>query len=240
MFGQILRKVLAIRKAYFTKIHKIGYSQFGEDIVLNEILNEQKNDGFFVDVGCYHPRKYNNTYMLYKRGWRGINIDMEEDKIRLFNMVRPQDTNVLSPVSDKQEEVTLYRYSKFGVGSTIDDQFAEQTTDKIYDKQTVQTKTLNQIIEQSPYKQRQIDVLSIDVEGMDFRVLKSLDLEIYKPKIMIVEDHHRSIGEILETDIYKYLQQNNYVLRSWTFYSLIFVLPEADILKDREKRSLDK
>jgi len=73
-----------------------------------------------MDVGCYHPKKFSNTYMLYKKGWSGINIDMEEDKITLFDMVRPRDLNVLSPISDKEEEVTLYRYSKYGLGSTID------------------------------------------------------------------------------------------------------------------------
>lgn len=100
------------------------YSQFGEDIVLNEILKKELSNVFFVDVGCYHPKKYSNTDRLYKKGWRGINIDMEEDKISLFNLARSHDHNVLSAISDKQESVTLYRYSKFGVGSTVDDNFA--------------------------------------------------------------------------------------------------------------------
>ena len=77
-------------------------------------------------------------------------------------------------------------------------------------------------------------MLSIDVEGMDFKVLNSLDFGIYKPKLIIIEDHHRSIEDVLKTDIYKLLKKHSYVLRSWTFYSLIFILPGADILKDRE------
>lgn len=69
---------------------------------------------------------------------------------------------------------------------------------------------------------------------MDFKVLNSLNFELHQPKIIIVEDHHGSIEEILETDIYKLLQRKGYSLRSWTFYSLIFMFPKADILKDRE------
>jgi len=107
---------------------------------------------------------------------------MEEDKITLFSMARSEDHNVLSAVSDIEEEVTLYRYDKFGVGSIIDDEFAAKVNDELYSKHKVKTKTLNQIVNSSPFKNKQLDLLSIDVEGMDFRVLKSLDLNKYKPK----------------------------------------------------------
>ena len=201
---------------------------------MKELLKKEKTDGFFVDVGCYHPKKYSNTYMLYRRGWRGINIDMEEDKINAFCMVRPHDYNLLCPVSDIREEVTVITYSKYGLGSTISKDFASTVKHSILDQKAVFTKTLNDIINESPYKGKQIDVLSIDVEGMDFRVLNSLDLKLYMPKVIIIEDHHTNIEKVLKTDVYKLLKQHSYVLRSWTFYSLIFVLPGADILKDRE------
>ncbi len=222
-----------LRKGFLTNFLKISYSQFGEDIVLSELL-KKRSTGFFIDVGCYHPKKYSNTYMLYKQGWRGINIDMEEDKVFLFNLARPQDHNVLSAVSDKEEEVTLYRYNKYGLGSTIDNEFTNSTGNTLFDTRKIKTKTLNRIISESPFQGQQIDVLSIDVEGMDFKVLNSLDFQAYKPKIIIIEDHHTSIEKVLETKTYKLLKNYSYNLRSWTFFSLVFVLPGADILKDRE------
>ena len=230
----MLKKLKLFRKAFLTDFMKFHYSQFGEDIILREILKKEISNGFYIDVGCFHPKKFSNTYMLYKKGWSGINIDMEEDKISLFNMVRPRDLNILSPISDKEEDVTLYRYSKYGLGSTIDKKIAFETSDHIYDKTIVKTRTLNQVINESPYKDTQIDVLSIDVEGVDFKVLKSLNIEKYSPKVIIIEDHHKKIEDILETDTFKFLDQNNYILRSWSFYSLIFILPGSDILKDRE------
>jgi len=230
----MFKKLKLFRKAFLTDFIKFHYSQFGEDIILREILKKEISNGFYLDVGCYHPKKFSNTYMLYKKGWSGINIDMEEDKISLFNMVRPRDLNVLSPISDKEEEVTLYRYSKYGLESTIDKKIASETTDSIYDKTIIKTKTLNEVLNESSYKDTQIDVLSIDAEGMDFRVLKSLDIKKYSPKVIIIEDHHKKIEDILETDTFKFLVQNNYILRSWSFYSLIFILPGSDILKERE------
>jgi FkbM family methyltransferase len=234
MLKSIIKKIYLLRKAYLTKFYSFHYSQFGEDIILRELLRTDFHQGFYIDVGCYHPRKYSNTYNLYKNGWRGINIDMEEDKIKLFNIIRPLDHNVLSAVSDKKETVTLYRYSKFGVGSTIDDDFASKVGQKLFDKKQVFTKTLNEIISDSPYSNKQIDILSIDVEGMDFKVLNSLDFETYKPKIIIVEDHHKDLNAIFKTDIWHLLSSKGYSLRSWTFYSLIFILPNSDILQDRE------
>lgn len=228
------KDIKLFRKAFFTNFIKLHFSQFGEDIVLKELLKKEYRKGFYVDVGCYHPKKYSNTYMLHRKGWSGVNIDMEEDKIRLFNMARPHDYNVLSAVSDKKEKVTLHRFSHYGLGSTINESVASSTSDELLDTQTIETKSLNDIIDASPYKGRQIDVLSIDVEGMDFRVLNSLNFGVYKPKIVIIESHHRSIQTILKTDIYQLLNKHSYVLRSWMFYSLIFILPGSDVLKDRE------
>jgi FkbM family methyltransferase len=234
VFKRMWKKMRLYRKAFLTDFLKFHYSQFGEDIVLKELLKSEISDGFFVDVGCYHPKKYSNTYRLYRRGWSGINIDMEEDKISLFNMVRSRDYNILCPISDNREQVTLFRDGKYGLGSTINKEYATKTSNDFFDNRVVETKTLNEIINESPYNKKQIDVLSIDVEGMDFRVLNSLDLKTYRPKVIIIEDSHRSIEDILKSDIYILLKKHSYVLRSWTFFSLIFVLPGADILKDRE------
>lgn len=228
------KKIKLFRKAFFTDFIKLDYSQFGEDIILKELLKKECRNGFFVDVGCYHPKKYSNTYMLYKRGWSGINIDLEKDKIRLFNMVRPRDYNLLSAISDKKENLTLYRFSQYGLGSTIDETVASSTSDKLFDTQTIETNSLNDVINESPYRGKRIDVLSIDVEGMDFKVLSSLDFEVYMPNVVIIESHHKSIQKILETDIYQLLSSHSYVLRSWIFYSLIFILPDSDVLKEKE------
>ncbi len=234
MLKQIVRNIKLFRKAFLTDFIRIHYAQFGEDIILRELLKKELNDGFYVDVGCYHPKKFSNTYWLYKKGWSGINIDMEEDKIRLFNMVRRRDYNILCPVSNKRETVTLYRDGKYGLGSTLDKDLAGQIT--AAQCETVETKTLTEIIDDSPFRDRHIDVLSIDVEGMDYKVISALDFKKYKPKVIIIEDHHRNIEDIVNTDVYKLLKNNAYILRSWTFYSLIFILPGADILKDRENR----
>ena len=46
-------------------------SQFGEDKFLMDLFKKEYK-GKYLDLGCFHPTKHNNTYLLYKNGWRGI------------------------------------------------------------------------------------------------------------------------------------------------------------------------
>jgi len=73
------------------------------------------------------------------------------------------------------------------LGQQLIKKIASETTDNIYDKATVKTKTLNEVINESSYKDTQIDVLSIDVEGMDFRVLRSLDIKNIVQKLLLLK-----------------------------------------------------
>ena len=220
------------RKTFFKKINKNFYSQFGEDRILNEIINKDYKDGFYVDVGCFHHKKYSNTYLLFKKGWSGINIDLEQDKIDVFNLARPYDYNILSAVSDVSKRLTVYKTDKYGVGTTTEKKLI-RNMNNIIDTFDINAKTLNEIIESSPFNKKEIDLLNIDTEGNDFAVLMSLDLDKYKPKIIIIESHLKTINEIIECDIYNYLSNNDYKLRSWNFYSLIFVYKNKKNIRDR-------
>ena len=95
---------LYIRHKSFIK--KKSYSQHGEDLFINEYFRK-KNAGFYVDIGCFHPLKYNNTHLLYKNGWSGINIDLNPASIDLFNILRPSDYNFCAAISRDVEEKDL-------------------------------------------------------------------------------------------------------------------------------------
>ena len=79
----------------------------GEDLQVKKYFNNRKK-GFYVDVGAYHPIHRNNTMLLYEMGWEGINIDISDFSIKLFNHLRPNDTNLNIAVSKINGYVEMF------------------------------------------------------------------------------------------------------------------------------------
>lgn len=202
-----------IRKALLTRFKKIHYSQFGEDIILKHLLGKQSK-GFYVDVGCYHPKKFSNTYFLYKKGWHGINIDMEQHKIDLFKIARKKDINIHAAISDQSEKYYIQ-------SNKSHDLFAALSKDNT-NNTPIHTQTLTDILNSTRYKNQQIDLLTVDAEGHDFKVLKSLDFATYQPKIVIVESHLTDMREILKSEMHQFMIDKGYCMRSWVLYSVVY------------------
>jgi FkbM family methyltransferase len=201
-----------------------SYSQFGEDLFLAERFKD-RNDGFFVDVGAYHPRQLSNTHALYRRGWRGINIDATPGSSKLFKMLRPRDINVEAAVSRSSgpmefcswglnAENTAYQPQIDGVSAVHGAGIIAKLT----------AVSLKELLEQLPERPERIDLLNIDVEGLDFDVLQSFDWQTYRPTIVIVEQFSHTITQVLATELYEFMITMDYRLASWHRPSLIFEL----------------
>ena len=90
------------------KSKKESYSFGTIDILVNYFFKNKLN-GFFVDVGCQNPISNNNTYLLYKnKNWSGINIDLDQKNIDLFNLVRKRDVNVKATISSGNFKKKIY------------------------------------------------------------------------------------------------------------------------------------
>ena len=94
-----------LKNKYF--ISRKSYSMDKEDLNIINYFKDKKN-GFYIDVGCFHPLDRNNTYLLYKKNWRGINIDVSKFSIDLFNFLRPEDINVNVAISNKNSKIKVY------------------------------------------------------------------------------------------------------------------------------------
>ena len=90
-----------LRKLYYEKYSKKSYSASSVDLIIARIFRNQKK-GFYIDIGCNHPIKFSNTYLLYKKGWRGINIDADKESIVQFNKFRPNDISINIGISSKK------------------------------------------------------------------------------------------------------------------------------------------
>ena len=210
--------------------YKKSYSQGSMDLILNHIF-KNKIDGFYIDVGCQHPIKNNNTYLLFKKGWTGVNIDLDNVNIDLFNFFRPKDNNINSAVSNKVEKVKLFYYHQKSPINTLDEKISLKQQAKIEKKIDIQTNTLENILDN--YSIKTIDLLTIDVEGFELKVLKGLNFDKYKPRVIIVEFldleankweiPYNNLDNVLKSEIYSFLINKNYKLVNWVNGDLVFI-----------------
>tara|TARA_B100001029_G_scaffold177401_1_gene182035 strand:- start:2153 stop:2743 length:591 start_codon:yes stop_codon:yes gene_type:complete len=180
----------------------------GEDLVIKDYTKNIKK-GFYVDLGCYHPLHLSNTYLLYKNSWSGINVDISEFSVDLFNFMRPNDLNINSAVSNTDDEITFYYQKKLSQLSTIKKDISKIRFQGLIKEKKIKSFKLNTILDNSNYKNRKIDFLNIDLEGADLEALKSLNFEIYKPKIICIEITDKNI---LKSETYKFLLDKKYKL----------------------------
>ena len=211
----ILQNIYIKNKFFF---EKKSYAMEGEDLEIVKIL-KNINNGFYVDAGGYHPLDRNNTYLLYKKNWRGINIDLSEFSIDLFNFIRPKDININVAVSNRDESVTFYYQKELSQLSTIKKNIANQRMQGLIKEKKIKSNKLTTILNNSKFNKRKIDFLNTDVEGADFDALKSLDFKIYRPKLICVEIYDENIEQ---SEIYIFLKKLNYTKKWSATFSHLF------------------
>ena len=189
-----------------------------EDTAVLDYFKHKKN-GFYVDVGCHHPICINNTYLLYKKNWSGINIDVSEFSIDLFNYMRPDDLNYKCAVSNENKVVKLFYQKDFSQLSTIKSNQAKNVFQGNIKEKEIQAFSLDEILSRDKYKNTKIDFLNIDVEGADLEVLEGLSFDKFKPELICLEIHDK---EVKKSEIYNFLIQKKYKLIWSGIFSHLF------------------
>jgi FkbM family methyltransferase len=227
---KIIQNKLENEYILFTDFN-ISFSQQGEDIIIQNYF-ENKFNGFFIDIGAYHPIKYSNTFALYLKGWKGINIEPNPDNIQLFQNIRRRDINLNIGVSDKNEILTYNKFNNAAV-NTFNNEHALTWSKKenffIEKTMQIEVKPLHEIISKYKPKDTLIDLMSIDCEGMDFLVLKSNNWEKYRPKMLLVEFPIYDISNYYNDEIHKFLIANDYILHAICGITAIFIDLRNDI-----------
>ena len=223
--------MIFFKKLYYSRYKKSSYSISNVDLIIDRIFSKIKK-GIYVDIGCNHPIKYNNTYLLYKKGWNGINVDSDEKSISEFKRFREDDHNINSLISGSRKKLKYYFYHDRSALNTVDSKLVRQR--KIKPKKIIEmkTSTLNEILEQSPYKNKKINLLSIDIENHEYEVLKNFNFKKYKIDMIVteclnlklrkLETQNQTLEFILKSNIYKLLKENNFKLINWVNSDLIF------------------
>ncbi len=203
-----------------------SYAQEGEDMVLSRFFGLKKS-GFYIDVGAHHPMRFSNTYKFYKEGWNGINIDAMPGSMTIFNELRPRDINIEVPISDTSEELIFYSFNEPALNTFSSEEAKKKDglrNYRIVEEIPLVTKPLWEVLDKYLPDNQEIDFLTVDVEGLDLKVLRSNNWEKYRPEFVVVEDLvKQSLEEFMtNSELFDFMKENGYELMGKTFNTLFF------------------
>lgn len=201
------------RKTWRQFINK-SYSQNWEDLIIEKVV-EKKNDGFYVEIGGYDPKRLSNTYRFYKRGFWGVVIEPNPDAKKKFVKIRPRDIFLNVGIGDKKTYIPYYKFLIPAL-NTFSQKEAKTSLKKgfLLDKK-IKVKVVKVSDVLKKYVKKDIDILSIDTEGWDKKIINWWDWK-YKPKIICVETDKKN-------EISKLLKKKGYSLIKKTRYNSIFL-----------------
>lgn len=199
-----------------------SYSQEGEDRVLNRLF-EGQSTGFYIDVGAFHPMRFSNTYLLYLRGWRGINIDPRLGTKEEFDRDRPRDINIQSAIDLEPGTLDYFEYAESAY-NTCDRELVDTRNIPFTSVRQVEAKPLADVLDANLPIGVSIDFISIDAEGLDLRVLQSNDWDRYRPNYVLVEIiGKKSLENVLNHEITEFLTRENYVAFAKTYNTIFYI-----------------
>jgi FkbM family methyltransferase len=219
-------------KAYLNQ--KTSYSQCGEDLIVDFLLTWvlKITNPTYLDIGAHHPFNLNNTYLFYKRGERGVSIEPDPDLFLKIAKYRPYDVNINKGVgvTDGHQSTDFYIMSSRTLNTfskTEAERMNKSGNIKIDSVKKIDLVHINEIIAQY-FELRPLDFLSIDVEGWDLQILKSLDFNKCRPNVICVETIIFNEGRKIEKQqaTIDFLLSKEYVVYADTSINSIFVRAE--------------
>lgn len=207
---------------------RASYGQEGEDLLLERIFGGQKQ-GFYVDVGAHHPLRFSNTYLLYQRGWCGINIDAMPGSMAAFRRLRPRDISIESGVALEDGQLTYYVFREKAL-NTFDESLAQQYAragHEVLSQLRIRARPLADLLNEHLPIGQGIDLLSVDIEGLDLDALKSNDWQRFRPRVVVAEELRSASGE-KDTSVREFLTDMGYHEFARTYNSVFYIANEEN------------
>jgi FkbM family methyltransferase len=206
---------------------RVSFAQEGEDLIL-ERLFERQPAGIYVDVGAHHPVRFSNTYLLYRRGWHGVNIDAAPGSMAAFDRMRPRDVNLEVGVTARAETRDLYVFNEPALNTFDADRARslERPPYRITGVHPVRCAPLAELLREHAIGE--IDLLSVDAEGFDFEVLQTVAWEVARPRVVITEHFSRDLADVMASELHAYLTARGYRFTAKTVNSLFYTSAQRE------------
>lgn len=238
MIKAIIKKVIV--NSFFAHLRR-SYSQSGEDIIISDLFTRLKiNQPTYLDIGANQPIALSNTYRLYTRGSRGVCVEPNPVLYKKFLRKRGKDICINAGIAfDRNNEATYYifpeKFHGLNTFSKTDAEFWETTGTKEIGRPKVEEKVvmalmnINVIIEK--YFSPAPNLISIDVEGLDLEIIKTIEFDKFRPEVFCVETlkYEGANKELKNHEIINYLEEKGYFVYADTYINSIFCLKSAYI-----------
>lgn len=212
------------RKPLFQKC----YSQCGEDIIIKFIFDDLGiRQSSYIDIGAYHPKKLSNTQLLYENGSRGINIEPNIELFKKFQKFRKKDINLNIGVAAQKNEMNFYVMSVPTMSTFSKKEATELVAKhnfKIITIKKIKVDTIKNIID-NYWGGTFPELLTIDVEGLEEEILRSIDYKNNFPIVVCIETiSYSTTGRgIKDNNFIKFLVNKDYMIFADTYINTILV-----------------
>jgi FkbM family methyltransferase len=206
---------------------RTSYSQMGEDLVLLDLLHAwMKLDApTYLDLGAADPIDGSNTYLLYTSGCHGVLVEPNPAYVAKLRQARPRDIVVPAGVGiDDSTAADYYVFRDRPMLNTFSpDEVAmrrRQSKDFVVEKVVkIPLVSLNSLI--ATHLGQAPDLLSIDIEGLDLAVLRTLDVDRYRPAVIIAEAG-RPGNVNADPALVAFVESKGYIVCGTSLYNTIF------------------
>lgn len=209
-----------------------SYSQCGEDMIIRFAFNAVGIwEPSFLDIGAHHPFDLSNTAHFYKSGSRGVNIEANPQLLQDFQKYRSHDINLNIRIGNEPSCSSFYIMDPPYM-STFSKEEAEDLVNthgyKIVETINIQVSTVIDIVDKY-FSAGKPEFLSLDVEGYDERIIRSIDFDRWSPIIICCETISFAMkGKSKKNySIIEFLKSNGYMVYGNTNINTIFVLEDA-------------
>jgi FkbM family methyltransferase len=212
----------AARDVGLTAAKSVSFSNYGEDLVLSRMF-KLPQAGFYVDVGANHPIVASNTFRLDLMGWSGVAFEPNPDLARLYPRLRPACRVVERAVGEARASLEFIRFN-VDQCDTFDPELARMARARgmvEIGREMIEVERLDVLLAEH-VGEREVDVMSIDVEGFDLQVLRSNDWARWTPAILLVEDHLPFGARFDDSEIARFLSQKGYAVAARVHFTTFF------------------
>jgi FkbM family methyltransferase len=209
----------------------VTYAQHGDDIVIRCVFDSLGIDNpSYLDIGAHHPTNISNTKLFYDSGSRGINVEANPNLFSQFMVERPDDVNLNFGVGKESGFIPFYMVDSYSGRNSFDfetisafiQDYPEFSIKQVVDLPVM---TVAQILSNRTIP----DFLTIDVEGLDYDILKSIDFKRYPFKLICVEVGGSDKINYADA-VSLLLEENNYFSLIRCGANLIFVAKQYEHL----------